>query len=80
MFGTRIIETEAALADTDEPNFPPSRHRSKRLHKKLLKRHGYKKQPCSWHIGGVIYMHPVRYREMVDAIDKANERLRLGSN
>jgi hypothetical protein len=43
--GLRVIFSEAMMTETLEPNFPFSMNRSKRIHKKLLKRHGYKKVP-----------------------------------
>lgn len=77
MFGVRIIQTEAALKDTTEPNFPPSRHRSKRIFKKLLKRHGYKKVPAIWHLpNGTISAHPVLYQQIRLELDRAGVKPR----
>lgn len=58
--GVRIIFSEVALADTKERLFPESRHRSKRIHKKLVKRHGgeFRKEPCIWKSGNTIIAHP----------------------
>lgn len=49
-----------------EFNFPPSRHRSKRIHKKLVKRFGSyeKRKPATLQVGDNIYMHPVHWHEM----------------
>lgn len=65
---TKIIFTASALADTEERLFPASRHRSKRIKKKLMKRYGgeFRRQPCMWRVGDVIYAHPA-YRERLRA-------------
>jgi hypothetical protein len=55
--GVRLTFSPYALEATNEPNFPASRHRSKRIHKKLLKRHGYKKVPCIWRTPHGIVAH-----------------------
>lgn len=49
-----------------EFNFPPSRHRSKRIHKKLMKRFGSyeKRRPATLQVGDNIYMHPIHWHEM----------------
>lgn len=52
--GPDIIEDPSALVATDERRFPVSRHRSARVHKKLVKR-----------FGGEFVMMPVAY-EMID--------------
>jgi len=56
----RVVFTPYALKDTDQRLFPASRNRSKRIEKKLIKRHGgiYRKQPCMWRVADVIYAHP----------------------
>lgn len=60
--GVRIIVGPDALVKTDERTFPVSRHRSARVHKKLLKRFGseYVMQPGAFHdIARNIYIvHP----------------------
>lgn len=38
--GIRIIESVKAVEPAEKPSFPVSKHRSKRVHKKLVKRHG----------------------------------------
>ena len=59
-FHTKIVFTSAALAETDERLFPESKHRSKRIRKKLIKRYGgeFRKKPCMWRVGDTIYAHP----------------------
>lgn len=56
----RVVFTPYALKDTDQRLFPTSCNRSKRIEKKLIKRHGgiYRKQPCMWRMADVIYAHP----------------------
>lgn len=60
--------TTAALEETEERLFPVSKHRSKRIHKKLVKRFGgeFKKEPAMWKVGNVIYAHPI-YRQRIEA-------------
>lgn len=60
--------TTAALAETTERMFPVSKHRSKRIHKKLVKRFGgeFRKEPAIWRVGNVIYAHPI-YRPRIEA-------------
>lgn len=55
-----IVFTPHALKETNERLFPPSRHRSARIRKKLIKRFGgeFRKQPCMWHFQGTLYCHP----------------------
>lgn len=68
--GLAVIESEAAVRR--ERNFPPSRHRSKRVHKKLCKRFGgeYTITPCVLIGDGVMYAHPA-------IMQKLRERLKL---
>lgn len=56
----RIIVTPLAIKDTDERLFPASRNRSRRIHKKLVKRFGgeFQKVPCIIEIGDTMYVHP----------------------
>lgn len=72
MIGTDIIVSEHALEDSDQRNFPISRHRSARVHKKLVKRHGgeFRKVGCAYKIGGKIVMHPNIYAEFQKAMDR----------
>jgi hypothetical protein len=64
--GVQVFEDHNCLADTTERTFPVSRHRSRRVHKKLVKRHGgeFKKEPAIFQIQGRIYAHPTRYAEL----------------
>lgn len=54
-FGVRVVEN--ALCTERVPNFPESKHRSQRLHKKLLKRLGTKEVPTSYMISGSASKH-----------------------
>ncbi|WP_457663654.1 hypothetical protein [Sinorhizobium medicae] len=58
--GLRITFSLAALEDTKERLFPTSRHRSRRIHKKLVKRFGgeFKRVPCMWKTPAGIIAHP----------------------
>lgn len=61
------------LVVTDERLFPVSRHRSKRIHKKLIKRYGGEfkiiREPAIWNMLGKIVLHPSLYEEF-----KRNEK------
>ncbi len=56
----RMIVTTSALVETDERLFPASRHRSKRIRKKLLKRFGgeFRKKPGAFRVGDQLIVHP----------------------
>lgn len=62
----RFVFTTNAAKDGTERLFPSSRHRSARIRKKLIKRHGgeYRLVPCMWKIGNVIYAHPAFERDL----------------
>lgn len=57
-YGT-VVE-KSALIETRERNFPYSKHRSKRILKKLCKRHGgeYRMAPAAYRVGDRIIAHP----------------------
>ena len=63
--GLEIVVSELALKETDERLFPASKHRSRRIHKKLVKRFGgeFRKVPCVWRMADKIIMHPALYVE-----------------
>lgn len=71
---TRIFFTDYALEESEERLFPASRHRSERINKKLLKRHGgeFRKVPTVWSINGDIYAHPALRSSIQSLIDAAN--------
>lgn len=68
--GTPITVSDLALEATKERLFPVSRHRSRRVHKKLVKRHGgeFRMVPCIWQTPHGYVMHPVRYEEFKAAV------------
>lgn len=61
--GLQIIVSDAALETTDVRLFPESENRSKRIHKKLVKRFGgeFKRVPAIFRIGDKIVAHPAMY-------------------
>jgi len=65
--GLPIIVSELAVEDdADERLFPFSKNRSRRIHKKLVKRFGgeFRKRPCVFNLGDRLIMHPVLYAQM----------------
>ena len=61
--GTEIILSNYALQDSEERLFPASRHRSKRVFKKLIQRFGgeFVQVPCIFKVGSKFVMHPERF-------------------
>lgn len=61
-----IIVSDAAMEDSDERLFPASKNRSRRIHKKLVKRFGgeFRKKPAIFKMGNRWIMHPALYRQM----------------
>jgi hypothetical protein len=64
--GVKIIESP--LATEEVYNFPLSKNRSKRLHKKLLKRYRAQtfRRPCAYMISGDLYAHPEIVMKMAE--------------
>lgn len=62
-----LIVTPSALAESEVRTFPVSKNRSKRIHKKLVKRHGgeFKMKPAAFQVGGRIILHPTLYAELL---------------
>ena len=62
--GMQVIVSEAAV--TKERLFPESKHRSRRVHKKLVKRFGgeFRRVPAAFMVGGRAIMHPDYYAEL----------------
>ena len=58
--GVRVFWDALALEKTTERLFPVSHHRSQRIHKKLLKKHGgeFRMKPCMWRVGNDLIAHP----------------------
>lgn len=74
--GMEVIFSPLILRDTEERLFPASRHRSKRICKKLIKRFGgeFRKVPCMYIVHGKILAHPVFMRDF-DALPKVDTPL-----
>lgn len=68
LMAVRIVYSPYALEFTSERLFPFSKHRSRRIHKKLVKRFGgeYRMRPVIWHTPGAIIAHP-SFREQLEA-------------
>ena len=69
--GVEIFVSDVALKDSDVRLFPASRHRSQRIHKKLIKRFGgeFRKVPAAYLIGNKLIAHPVIYQQLKEATD-----------
>lgn len=84
MMRLRITFSDAAMADTDERLFPFSRHRSKRIEKKLIKRHGgvFRKEPMIYKTPLGIVAHP-SFKARIEAqtrkyeLEQANAQTRM---
>lgn len=64
--GVKIIISEMALEETKVRNFPASKHRSRRIHKKLVARYRgeFKMVPCMIKTPEGFIIHPVMYRKL----------------
>src|SRR5687767_11936752 len=69
----RLIYDPSALETSEERLFPASKHRSKRIHKKLVKRFGgeFRKNPAMYRIGDVIVAHP-SFKAAIEANARAS--------
>ena len=66
-FGSvQIVISDYALKETDLRAFPESRHRSRRIHKKLVRRFGgeFLKAPCMFQTPMGIICHPALYGDL----------------
>lgn len=61
-----VVVTPSALAESTVRLFPESRHRSRRVRKKLLKRFGseFKLVPCAYDTPYGLIIHPALYDEL----------------
>lgn len=78
--GMRVISDSNALKETEERLFPASRHRSRRIRKKLIKRFGgeFRKVPTSYQIGNhTLLMHPAIYQQLQQQLIRERDRLEL---
>ena len=66
MFGMKLFVSENALKETDVRTFPESRHRSKRIHKKLCQRFNgeFKKVPAIWQTPQGFIVHPALEQQL----------------
>jgi hypothetical protein len=68
--GMKIVVSQHAVRITvsEERLFPASRHRSARIHKKLVKRYGgefkVKITPITYVMGNTLFTHPTLYEEL----------------
>jgi hypothetical protein len=65
LMGVEIVVSELCYEEVQVRNFPVSRHRSRRIHKKLVKRYGGEyhivRKPRSYRVGDRLIMHPEIY-------------------
>lgn len=71
--GLKVVITDHALAD-DGWNFRPSRNRSARIHKKLMKRFGSmsKRVPSSYQMGSTLFIHPAMWEKLLSRVQLTN--------
>ncbi len=78
--GIPVVFDWNCLADTDQRLFPASKHRSARIHKKLVKRFGgeFVRKPAIFHVKGVpgvpehYRMHPTHKPALMRAVRANN--------
>jgi hypothetical protein len=58
--GMHVTISPMCMTPSKEPAFPVSRHRSRRIHKKLERRHGaqFPMLPACLEINGRLFVHP----------------------
>lgn len=68
--GIQIFVSNMACEPSDERLFPESRHRSKRILKKLIKRHGgiFRMKPVMFQTPQGLIVHPALYQTLIDAL------------
>ena len=68
----RIFVSGCALKESDERLFPASKNRSRRIHKKLLKRFGgeFRKVPCIFKTPQGLITHPALHAELKRRIEQ----------
>jgi len=74
--GCRVVVSPMALERTSERLFPVSKHRSARIHKKLVKRFGgeVRMKPAIFVAGQTIYVHPSLHKGLLAAPDWSSAR------
>lgn len=70
--GMPIIISDRALQDTTERLFPASKNRSRRIHKKLVKRYGgeFQKKPVAFRMGDSFIIHPAVYETLKHELER----------
>ena len=71
--GMQVTISESALETTTERLFPESKNRSRRIHKKLVKRHGgeFRKRPAAFNVGGgQLLMHPAVWARLQAELER----------
>lgn len=70
--GMPIIISDRVLQDTTERLFPVSKNRSRRIHKKLVKRFGgeFRKKPAAFRVGDSFVIHPAVYETLKHELSK----------
>lgn len=60
---------ESPFCTTEKYRFPPSKNRSRRLHKKLVKLHGayIYREPAAYMVSGQLVAHPEIIKKMAEA-------------
>lgn len=78
--GIRLICSEHALKDGDVRLFPESKNRSRRIHKKLVKRFGgeFKKVPAIWMVEDMVIAHPAMFHLIKQELANARVEQRDG--
>lgn len=72
--GLTIVFDANVLETTKERLFPESKHRSKRIHKKLIKRFGgeFRRVPAMFLIKGQLWAHPALRDQIKAQLEAAN--------
>lgn len=80
-FNGKIVSNHHCLEKTDVRLFPKSVHRSARIHKKLVKRHGgeFKMRPTIFVMNGVAHAHPALYAKLERKLSEVSAPMRCPS-
>lgn len=75
LYGLKIMASEYALEETNVRTFPASRHRSRRVHKKLVRRFGgeFLKKPAIFHTPLGLICHPTLYADLQRRIEQVGK-------
>jgi len=73
--GIPIVVSSIALETTQERLFPNSKNRSRRIHKKLVKRFGgeFRRVPTIFRTAQAIIMHPAMYARFQAEMDRRGQ-------